>query len=153
MTATDLPTFAVDFYDRFGYDRPLYTLSHDVLSMGPTKQFFQRPGFIQASRENAARGAGSDDAVVIVFSGGDYDATRSTFAAERHRLQRPDRICADGVEAGVPIVPIVSIGGQETRIFPDSRGLAGQETGPEDHAQRARSDLGRLPRSGCRSAG
>ena len=53
-TTTDLPTFAVHFYDRFGYDRPLYTLSHDVLSVGPTKQFFQRIGSIPASRDNAA---------------------------------------------------------------------------------------------------
>jgi 1-acyl-sn-glycerol-3-phosphate acyltransferase len=33
-TTTDLPTFAVHFYDKFGYHRPLYTLSHDVLSVG-----------------------------------------------------------------------------------------------------------------------
>ena len=67
---TDVPTFAIDFYDRLGYDRPLYTLSHDVLSIGPAKQFFQRTGFIPASRDNAARALASD-AVVLVFPGGD----------------------------------------------------------------------------------
>jgi len=52
---TDLPTFAVDFYDRFGYDRRLYTLSHDILSVEPTKEFLQRIGFIPASRDRVAR--------------------------------------------------------------------------------------------------
>lgn len=56
--ATDIPILAVDFYDTFGYNRPLYTLSHDMLSVGLTKQFFLRAGFIPASRENAARAFG-----------------------------------------------------------------------------------------------
>ena len=68
QTTTDLPTFAVDFYDRFGYDRPLYTLSHDILSIGPTKQFFQQIGFIPASRDNAARALASDAAVMVSTS-------------------------------------------------------------------------------------
>lgn len=67
-TTTDLPTFAVDFYDRFGYDRPLYTLSHDILSVGPAKQFLQQLGFIPASRDNAAHALASD-AAVMVFPG------------------------------------------------------------------------------------
>jgi len=45
----------VDFYDRFGYDRRLYTLSHDILSVEPTKEFLQRIGFIPASRHRVAR--------------------------------------------------------------------------------------------------
>ena len=52
---TDLPTFAVDFYDLFGYDRRLYTLSHDILSVEPTTEFLQRIGFIPASRDRVAR--------------------------------------------------------------------------------------------------
>ena len=47
MLTTDPPTFAVDYYDRFGYTRPIYTLSHDVFSHGPTKQFFLRTGSFQ----------------------------------------------------------------------------------------------------------
>ena len=43
---TDLPTFAVDFYDRFGYDRRLYTLSHDILSvLDPRYRAGQARGF------------------------------------------------------------------------------------------------------------
>ena len=32
----DVPVFALGFYDAFGYDRPVYTLSHDILMTGPT---------------------------------------------------------------------------------------------------------------------
>jgi 1-acyl-sn-glycerol-3-phosphate acyltransferase len=115
-TTTDLPTFAVDFYDRFGYDRPLYTLSHDILSVGPTKQFLQQLGFIPASRDNAAR-ALADDAAVMVFPGGDYDATRPTLAQNVIDFNGRTGYVRTAIEAGVPIVPIVSIGGQETQFF------------------------------------
>ena len=89
-TTTDLPTFAVDFFDRFGYDRPLYTLSHDVLSIGPTKQFLQRIGFIPASRDNAARiglGRRGDGVPRRGLRRHAADAV-----AERHRFQRQNRI-------------------------------------------------------------
>lgn len=115
-TTTDLPTFAVDFYDRFGYDRPLYTLSHDILSVGPTKKFLQQLGVIPASRDNAAR-ALADDAAVMVFPGGDYDATRPTFAQNVIDFNGRTGYVRTAIEAGVPIVPIVSIGGQETQFF------------------------------------
>jgi 1-acyl-sn-glycerol-3-phosphate acyltransferase len=115
-TTTDLPTFAVHFYDRFGYDRPLYTLSHDVLSIGPTRQFLQRVGFIPASRDNAARALASD-AAVMVFPGGDYDATRPTLKQNVIDFNGRTGYVRTAIDAGVPIVPIVSIGGQETQLF------------------------------------
>jgi 1-acyl-sn-glycerol-3-phosphate acyltransferase len=115
-TTTDLPTFAVDFYDRFGYDRPLYTLSHDILSVGPTKQFLKQIGFIPASRENAASALASD-AAVIVFPGGDFDAMRPTLAQNVIDFDGRTGYVRTAIDAGVPIVPIVSIGGQETQFF------------------------------------
>jgi 1-acyl-sn-glycerol-3-phosphate acyltransferase len=115
-TTTDLPTFAVHFYDKFGYDRPLYTLSHDVLSVGFTKQFFQRVGFIPASRDNAARALASD-AAVMVFPGGDYDAMRPTLRQNVIDFNGRTGYVRTAIDAGVPIVPIVSIGGQETQFF------------------------------------
>jgi 1-acyl-sn-glycerol-3-phosphate acyltransferase len=115
-TTTDLPTFAVHFYDKFGYNRPLYTLSHDVLSVGFTKQFFQRVGFIPASRDNAARALASD-AAVMVFPGGDYDAMRPTLRQNVIDFNGRTGYVRTAIDAGVPIVPIVSIGGQETQFF------------------------------------
>jgi 1-acyl-sn-glycerol-3-phosphate acyltransferase len=62
LFALDVPVFATGFYDRFGYDRPVYTLSHDILVTGPA---------------------------------GDTAA----------------------LNAEVPIVPAVSIGGQENQLY------------------------------------
>ncbi len=51
----DVPVFASGFYDEFGYDRPVYTLSHDMLMVGPTGgAFFKKTGFIPpANHRNA----------------------------------------------------------------------------------------------------
>ena len=39
MVTLDLSVFATDFYDKFGYDRPLYALGHDSLFVGPAAEF------------------------------------------------------------------------------------------------------------------
>src|ERR1051325_10782857 len=53
LFAMDVPVFASGFYEHFGYNRPVYTLSHDVIFTGPTGDFFRRTGFIRANHENA----------------------------------------------------------------------------------------------------
>jgi len=139
--ATDIPTFSVAFYDQFGYDRPIYTLSHDILSVGLTKDFFQRAGFIPASRDNAARALAAD-AVVMVFPGGDHDAMRPTLQQNVIDFKGRTGYVKTAIDAGVPIVPVVSIGGQEDPILPDPGNVVGQATGIETaSAQRAVSDL------------
>ncbi len=116
MFPMDVPVFSVDFYQRFGYDRPVYTLSHDILMTGPTAQFFRRTGYIRASRENAAAALRSGG-VVIVFPGGDYDAYRPTLAENVIDFNGRKGYVRTAIEAGVPIVPAVSIGGQETQLY------------------------------------
>lgn len=49
----DAPVFAVDFFDTFGYGRPLLTLSRDILFHGPIAALLMRAGFIRASRDDA----------------------------------------------------------------------------------------------------
>jgi 1-acyl-sn-glycerol-3-phosphate acyltransferase len=115
-TTTDLPTFAVDFYDRFGYDRPLYTLSHDMLSVGPTGDFFKKIGYISANHENADEALRSGG-LVVVFPGGDYDVYRPTFSENKIDFGGRTGYVKAALNAGVPIVPTVGIGGQETQIF------------------------------------
>ena len=36
LFAMDVPVFATGFYEKFGFDRPVYTLSHDIIFAGPT---------------------------------------------------------------------------------------------------------------------
>ena len=66
------------FYEQFGFDRPVYTLGHDMIFIGPIGTWLRRLGVIEANRANAAQ-ALRDGAVVLVFPGGDYDSYRPTF--------------------------------------------------------------------------
>jgi len=116
MFPMDVPIFTVDFYEKFGYDRPVYTLSHDILFMGPTGEFFRRTGYIRANRENAGKALRSGG-VVVVFPGGDYDVYRPTFSENVIDFNGRKGYVSAAIEAGVPIVPAVAIGGQETQLY------------------------------------
>jgi 1-acyl-sn-glycerol-3-phosphate acyltransferase len=116
MLPMDVPIFSVHFYEKFGYDRPVYTLSHDILFMGVTGSFFRRTGYIRANRENAAKALRSGG-VVVVFPGGDYDAYRPTLSENVIDFNGRKGYVSTAIEAGVPIVPAVSIGGQETQLY------------------------------------
>ena len=72
MLTFDLSVFAVDYYDTYGYERPLYALAFDTVFAGPAADFFRRTGVIRATRENAARALDAGG-VVLVFPGGDFD--------------------------------------------------------------------------------
>ncbi|MBV9089146.1 MAG: acyltransferase family protein [Mycobacteriaceae bacterium] len=113
---TDMPVFGVDFYDRFGYDRPLYGLAHDTILRGPTGGLMRRLGLIRASRPNAAQALRSGGAV-LVFPGGDHDAYRPTWHQHIIDFKGRTGYVRTAIEAGVPIVPIVSIGGQEGQLY------------------------------------
>jgi 1-acyl-sn-glycerol-3-phosphate acyltransferase len=69
----DVLVVGTAFYDRFGYDRPMYTLAHDQVYIGPFADWLPRAGVIHASRENAANALRSSG-VVLVFPGGDFDS-------------------------------------------------------------------------------
>jgi 1-acyl-sn-glycerol-3-phosphate acyltransferase len=116
MLPMDVPIFTVDFYEKFGYERPVYTLSHDILFMGVTGGLFRRLGYIRANRENAAKALRSGG-VVVVFPGGDYDAYRPTLSENVIDFNGRKGYVRTAIEAGVPIVPAVSIGGQQTQLY------------------------------------
>jgi 1-acyl-sn-glycerol-3-phosphate acyltransferase len=73
-------------------------------------------GMIRASRDNAEKMLRSG-AVVIVFPGGDYDALRPTSQQSIIDFNGRMGYVTTAIEAGAPIVPAVSIGGQETQLF------------------------------------
>lgn len=115
-TTPDVAVLAPAFYESLGYDRPLYTLAHYGLFKTPLAGWLRKIGVIGASRENAAKALLSG-AVVLVFPGGDYDSYRSTFAQNIIDFNGRKGYVRTAVECGVPIVPAVSIGGQETQLF------------------------------------
>jgi 1-acyl-sn-glycerol-3-phosphate acyltransferase len=115
LIAMDVPVIAVAFAEQFGNDRPLYVLAHDLLFLGSAHDPMSKAGFLPATRENAAAALRSGG-VTIVFPGGDHDVFRPS--SERNKINFDGRTgyVRTALEAGVPIVPIVSIGGQEDQI-------------------------------------
>ena len=114
--AMDVPVIAVAFFDHFGPDRPLYVLAHDMLFMGQGKDLFPKAGFLPATRVNADAALRSGG-VTIVFPGGDYDVFRPTLRANTIDFNGRKGYVRTALEAGVPIVPVVSIGGHETQLI------------------------------------
>src|SRR4029079_8404597 len=115
MFTPDVLVFAPAFYDKFGFDRPVYTLAHYGVFIGPLSGGLRRAGVIEASRENAAKGL-RDGAVVLVFPGGDYDSYRPTFTENVIDFAGRTGYVRTAIETRVPIVPMVSIGGQGTQF-------------------------------------
>jgi 1-acyl-sn-glycerol-3-phosphate acyltransferase len=116
MLTPDVLIFASAFYGRFGYDRPLYTLGHDGMFAGPVAGLLTRLGVIRAGTANAANALRSGS-VVLVFPGGIYDAYRPTLAENVVDFNGRTGYVRSAIDGGVPIVPAVSIGGQESQLF------------------------------------
>jgi len=108
--------FGPAFYDKFGYDRPLYILAHYGVFFTPLRSYLGRIGTIHASPENAVKALHSG-AVVLVFPGGDYDAYRPTLSQNVIDFNGRTGYVRIAIETGVPIVPVVSIGAQQTQLF------------------------------------
>ncbi len=116
MLTPDVLILAAAFYRRFGYERPLYTLGHDGMFVGPMSGWLARLGLIRAASENTARALRSGG-VVLVFPGGIYDAYRPTLAENVIDFNGRTGYVRAALDAQVPIVPLVSIGGQESQLF------------------------------------
>jgi 1-acyl-sn-glycerol-3-phosphate acyltransferase len=116
IVTPDMSVFAVAYYDMYGYQRPLYSLGHDMLFRGPAAEFLKRTGVIRATRENAANALAAGG-VVLVFPGGDYDAYRPTVWENVIGFGGRTGYVTTAMAAGVPIVPAVSIGAQETQLY------------------------------------
>lgn len=116
LFAMDIPVFITDYFEHFGYDRPLYTLVHDMFFKGPQAGLLVRSGMIRADRRNAVRALRSG-VTVLVFPGGDYDVYRPTMSANVVDFGNRTGYVTTALDAGVPIVPAVSIGGQENQLY------------------------------------
>jgi 1-acyl-sn-glycerol-3-phosphate acyltransferase len=116
MLTPDVLIFAAALYGKFGYDRPLHILGHDALFVGPLAEWLARIGVIHASKGNAAKALRSGG-IVLTFPGGVFDAYRPTLAQNVIDFNGRVGYVKTAIEAGVPIVPTVSIGGQESQLF------------------------------------
>ena len=112
----DTIVFTLSFNAYFGVERPFYQLAHNLVLTSPVGPFLRRFGTVAASHENA-RKALECDAAVLVYPGGDWEVNRPTWESNRIDFNGRKGFIKLALDAGVPIVPIVSIGGQETAIF------------------------------------
>lgn len=111
----DVPIIAVGIADEFGEGRPLYCLSHDILFTGPMGPIMRRFGMIAATRENAHEVLTCGGAT-IVFPGGDYDCLRPQDKASVIDFGGRTGYVRTAIATGVPILPVVSIGGHEDQF-------------------------------------
>lgn len=116
LLTADFTVFAVDFYQRFGYERPLYVLAHDTFFHGPAAEFLNHLGVVAANPHNAAA-ALEADAAVLLFPGGDLEVYRPSLKENRIDFGGRTGYVEAAVAARAPIVPVVSIGGQETQLY------------------------------------
>jgi 1-acyl-sn-glycerol-3-phosphate acyltransferase len=116
IMAPDLFVFVLAFSTYFGVDRPFYQLAHNLVVSGPLGRLTRRYGTIAARPENAEKALGAG-AAVLVYPGGDHEVFRPTREQDRVDFGGRAGYVKTALRLGVPIVPVVSIGGQETALF------------------------------------
>jgi 1-acyl-sn-glycerol-3-phosphate acyltransferase len=112
----DTGVFTLAFSTYFGVERVFHQLAHNLVLSMPGLSFLRKYGTVAASRDNA-RKALRAGAAVLVYPGGDYEVHRPSWEGRRVDFGGRKGFLALALEEGVPIVPVVSIGGQETALF------------------------------------
>jgi 1-acyl-sn-glycerol-3-phosphate acyltransferase len=112
----DTAVFTLAFSTYFGVERVFHQLAHNLVLSMPGLSFLRKYGTVAASRENA-RKALQAGAAVLVYPGGDYEVHRPSWEGRRVDFGGRKGFLRLALEEGVPIVPVVSIGGQETALF------------------------------------
>jgi 1-acyl-sn-glycerol-3-phosphate acyltransferase len=112
----DTHVFTLAFNTYFGVERAFYQLAHNLVLSMPGLGMLRKFGTVAASPANA-RKALESGAALLVYPGGDYEVHRPIW--ERHKVDfdRRKGFIRLALEQNVPIVPVVSIGGQETSVF------------------------------------
>jgi 1-acyl-sn-glycerol-3-phosphate acyltransferase len=112
----DTIVFTLAFNTYFGVERAFYQLAHNLVLSMPALAQLRKFGTVAASPDNASKALGSG-AALLVYPGGDYEVHRPT--SQRNRVDFGGRkgFVRLALEQNVPIVPVVSIGGQETALF------------------------------------
>ncbi len=116
----DTFAFTLAFETHFGVERPFYQLAHNlVLLLGqlmPWVPNLRKFGTVAAGHENAERALRAG-AAVLVYPGGDYETHRPSWESAKVDFNDRKGFIRLALRNRVPIVPVVSIGGQETALF------------------------------------
>lgn len=114
----DTFVFTLAFCSYFGVERPFYQLAHNLVVSMPGLGSLRKFGTVAANHDNATLALKSGCAL-LVYPGGDYEVFRPSW--KRHEVDFGGRkgYVKLAREAGVPIVPVASVGGQEAALFLD----------------------------------
>ncbi len=112
----DTVVFTLAFSTYFGVERSFYQLAHNLVLSMPGLSFLRKFGTVAASPANA-RTALRSGAALLVYPGGDYEVFRPSWEGNRVDFGGRKGFIRLAIEQNVPIVPVVSIGGQETALF------------------------------------
>lgn len=110
--------FTLAFSTYFGVERRYHQLAHNLVLASPVGPFLRRFGTVAASHSNA-RKALEADAAVLVFPGGDWEVHRPSWQSSRIDFAGRKGFVRLALEQEAPIVPVVTIGGQETALWLD----------------------------------
>jgi 1-acyl-sn-glycerol-3-phosphate acyltransferase len=112
----DTMVFTVAFSTYFGAERAFYQLAHNLVLTMPGLAWLRKFGTVAASPANARRALESG-AALLVYPGGDYEVHRPIWERNRIDFNQRKGFLRLALEHNVPIVPVVSVGGQETALF------------------------------------
>ncbi|MGB2922187.1 MAG: 1-acyl-sn-glycerol-3-phosphate acyltransferase [Mycobacterium sp.] len=112
--------FTLAFCSYFGVERPFFQLAHNLVVSAPGLGWLRKFGTVAATPENArlALQAGQASAL-LVYPGGDYEVFRPSWQRNVVDFDGRKGYVQLAREAGVQIVPVASVGGQETALFLD----------------------------------
>jgi len=107
---------ALAIHDRHGPGRAVYALAHDFIYEDPLlRSYALRLGILRAGHDSARR-AFRSGGTVLVYPGSDLDTFRPFRDRDRIVLGGRKGFLALALRAGVPIVPVVSVGTHEQLI-------------------------------------
>jgi 1-acyl-sn-glycerol-3-phosphate acyltransferase len=112
----DTILFTLAFSTFFGVERRFYQLAHNLVLAMPWLARLRKFGTVAASPSNATE-ALERGAALLVYPGGDYDVHRPSWLANKVDFGSSKGFIRLALEQNVPIVPVVSVGGQETALF------------------------------------
>jgi 1-acyl-sn-glycerol-3-phosphate acyltransferase len=112
----DTIIFTLAFSTYFGVERPFFQLAHNLVLSMPTLGSLRKFGTVAASPSNSKEALESG-AALLVYPGGDYEVHRPSWERNRVDFGHRQGFIRLALDQNVPIVPVVSIGGQETALF------------------------------------
>ena len=129
----DTFVLAVEFYEKFGPCRRFHQLAHDVAVRVPGTGI-RKYGTLAANHDNAKK-AFALGAALLVYPGGDYETFRPSWHGDKIEFGGRKGWVRLALEEGVPIVPVVAVGGQETALFVTRGERAAKLTGLDKFAR------------------